>query len=244
MTPLRPRQPLVVVALAAVAGVFGAELWELPLWWPLAVSGLLAVPLFTKWRSTWLCAVFATATFFSLHTLWHYNSPARGLAQEFARGPSVVNAVGIVWSDAGEAEGLGAAHHLPLHSQARVARPRGSVELNQCADRDALGGEGDPAIRRPHSRHRLRFQSAAGDQSRRIRLHPISPAAGHLLHDPGELSDQLFDRKPRPRQLAPGARDQRHERHPALARDRHGRLAGDRLARRKHGPRRPRRFAR
>lgn len=99
MTPLRPRQPLVVVALAAVAGVFGAELWEVPLPWPLAVSVLLAVPLFTKWRSTWLSAAFATAIFFSLHTLWHYNSPAHDLAQEFAPGPSVVNAVGIVWSE-------------------------------------------------------------------------------------------------------------------------------------------------
>ncbi|HEV7402119.1 MAG TPA: ComEC/Rec2 family competence protein [Chthoniobacteraceae bacterium] len=99
MTPLRPRQPLVVLALAALAGVFAAELWEVPLVWPVAVSVLLALPLFTKWRSTWLCAALATASFFTLHTLRHYNSAAHDLAQEFAPGPSVVNAVGIVWSE-------------------------------------------------------------------------------------------------------------------------------------------------
>jgi ComEC/Rec2-related protein len=99
MTPLRPRQPLVVLALAALVGVFAAELWEVPLMWPLAASALLVLPLFTKWRSTWLSAALMAASFFSLHTLRHYNSAAHDLAREFAPGPSVVNAVGLVWSE-------------------------------------------------------------------------------------------------------------------------------------------------
>lgn len=99
MTPLRPRQPLVVIALAALVGVAAAELCKVPLAWPVAATAVFAVPLFTKWRSTRLCAVFAALCFFSLHTLRHYHSAAHELAHEFAPGPSVVKATGLVWSE-------------------------------------------------------------------------------------------------------------------------------------------------
>ncbi len=93
------RMPFLVLAAGALVGVFAAEAWEVAAVWPLGASALLAVPLFTRWRSTWLCAAFVAACFFSLHTLRHYGSAAHLLAREFAAGPSVVVARGIVWSE-------------------------------------------------------------------------------------------------------------------------------------------------
>ena len=95
---LRPRQPLIGVALAAVLGIAVADRFSIDARWLLGASvvALLAVLLRPR---TWTCLSLVLVAFASLHTLRHRCGDARRLADEFAGGPQVVRAVGIVWSE-------------------------------------------------------------------------------------------------------------------------------------------------
>ena len=94
----RPRQPLIGLAVGAVLGVFAADRWPVEPPWALALlaCGALALLLRASTVGGWL---FCALAFFSLHTLRHHGHPARELAREFASGPRVVQATGIVWDE-------------------------------------------------------------------------------------------------------------------------------------------------
>ena len=94
----RPRQPLVGLAVFAVLGIVAADRWAVePLW---AVGLVAASAVVAFWRAStigvWL---FCALAFFSLHTVRHHGHAARELAREFAEGPRVVRATGIVWDE-------------------------------------------------------------------------------------------------------------------------------------------------
>ena len=94
----RPRQPLVGLAVCGVLGIVAAERWAVE---PMAAAGLVVVgAAVLLWRAAtvgvWL---FAALAFFALHTVRHHGHAARELAREFADGPRVVQAVGIVWDE-------------------------------------------------------------------------------------------------------------------------------------------------
>jgi competence protein ComEC len=94
----RPRQPLVGLAVFAVLGIVAADRWAVePLW---AVGLVAASAAVAFWRAStigvWL---FCALAFFSLHTVRHHGHAARELAREFAEGPRVVRATGIVWDE-------------------------------------------------------------------------------------------------------------------------------------------------
>jgi competence protein ComEC len=93
----RPRVPFAGLALGAVAGILAAEAWKIPSAWALAAVLALAIP---TWRfaKTMLAVFFTAAVFFSLHTLRHFESPARALALEFSA-PRTADAQGLVWDE-------------------------------------------------------------------------------------------------------------------------------------------------
>ena len=94
----RPRQPFVGLALCAVLGIFAADRWPVAAQWPLALmaAGALALLLRPVTSGCWL---FCGLAFFSLHTLRHHGHEAKELAREFASGPRVAQATGIVWDE-------------------------------------------------------------------------------------------------------------------------------------------------
>ena len=94
----RPRQPFVGLALCAVLGIFAADRWPVAAQWPLAIlaAGALALLLRPVTSGCWL---FCGLAFFSLHTLRHHGHEAKELAREFASGPRVAQATGIVWDE-------------------------------------------------------------------------------------------------------------------------------------------------
>jgi ComEC/Rec2-related protein len=94
----RPRQPLAALALCAALGIFAADRWPAAPRWPLALLAAFAILLLLR-RSTPVGMAFCALAFFSLHTLRYYGSEARELAREFASGPRVVEATGIVWDE-------------------------------------------------------------------------------------------------------------------------------------------------
>ena len=95
LPPLRPRQPFVGIAFAAILGVVLADRWSLPVWLPAAGALLLALALWWRPR-TGLCLAFTVAAFFALHTLRFHHHPARALAALLAEQPRVIHATGVV----------------------------------------------------------------------------------------------------------------------------------------------------
>lgn len=91
----RPRRPLLPIALCAVAGIFAADFWEASLPIPLALFAVAALVV-VKWPRTVSCWILAAVAFFTLHTVRHYHSEPRKLAQLIGEGRSAVRAVGIV----------------------------------------------------------------------------------------------------------------------------------------------------
>ncbi len=94
----QPAQPFIGLALAAILGICAADYWEIPAFWALGGTalGALAVWLRPGLVTAWvLCAL----TFFHLHTIRHYGSEARQLAEILAPGPRVAQVTGIVWSE-------------------------------------------------------------------------------------------------------------------------------------------------
>jgi ComEC/Rec2-related protein len=95
---LRPRHPFVGIAIAAGLGVIVADRWTIPMDWLLAASGVAVLGALCWPRSVvcWLCTGLV---FVTLHTVRHHGSAARALSREFADGPKMVRATGIVWSE-------------------------------------------------------------------------------------------------------------------------------------------------
>jgi ComEC/Rec2-related protein len=92
---MRPRQPFVGLALAALLGIAAAERWPLPVW-PL-LAALAAGAAVLCWRPrTSACLAFVAASFFALHTLRFQHDPGRAIAALLESGPRVVHAAGIV----------------------------------------------------------------------------------------------------------------------------------------------------
>ena len=94
----RPRQPLIGLAVGAVLGIFAADHWSVEPWWALALVACGAGVLLGR-ASTIGAWLFCALAFFSLHTLRHHGHAARAVAGEFAAGPRVVQATGIVWDE-------------------------------------------------------------------------------------------------------------------------------------------------
>lgn len=94
----RPRQPLTGLALAAAAGVTLAEWRPVPVLWS-ALAMLLALAIVFVRPRTVPCWLLALAAFHCLHLLRTRDTAALRLAARWARGPQVVEAVGIVWSE-------------------------------------------------------------------------------------------------------------------------------------------------
>ena len=94
----RPRQPFIGLALCAVLGIFAADRWPVEALGPLALLAGGALLLFLR-PSTVGCWLFCGLVFFTLHALRHHGHAAKELAREFADGPRVVQATGIVWDE-------------------------------------------------------------------------------------------------------------------------------------------------
>ena len=94
----RPRQPFVGLAIAAVLGIFASDHWPADALWPLLLfaASALVVLLRPSTVACWLCCGLA---FSAVHTMRHHENPARELAREFAAGPRVAQATGIVWDE-------------------------------------------------------------------------------------------------------------------------------------------------
>lgn len=94
----QPRQPFILLALAAVLGVVAADHWQVPPLWAfgLAAFGVVAV-LMRPGALT--CGLLCALVFFEIHTVRHYGSEARQLARLLEEGPRVVRGTGLVWSD-------------------------------------------------------------------------------------------------------------------------------------------------
>lgn len=95
---MRPRQPFVGLAAAAVLGIVAADRWPVA-FAPVGI-GLLIGAAALWWRPRTLgCLAFTTAAFFGLHILRFHENPARDLAARLEAGPRVVHATGIVWNE-------------------------------------------------------------------------------------------------------------------------------------------------
>jgi ComEC/Rec2-related protein len=95
---MRPRQPFIGLAVAAVLGILVADRWPMPML-PVAVA-LAACAALLWWNPrTVVCWVFAFGAFFALHVLRFHQNPARKIAPLLEKGPRVVHATGIVWDE-------------------------------------------------------------------------------------------------------------------------------------------------
>lgn len=96
--PIRPRQPLLGAALAAVAGIILADFLPAPAAACLAASALLAATAFFRPR-TWLAWLTIAAAFFSLHQLRHHHGEGATLAAWLGEQPRPATVRAIVWSE-------------------------------------------------------------------------------------------------------------------------------------------------
>jgi competence protein ComEC len=98
LSELRPRQPLAALAVCAVLGIFAADRWSVPFWWPVGAFAVAASVLLVR-PSTGGCWLLCALAFFSLHTLLFQSSEGRILSERLISGPRVVRATGIVWNE-------------------------------------------------------------------------------------------------------------------------------------------------
>ncbi|MGB8168762.1 MAG: ComEC/Rec2 family competence protein [Chthoniobacteraceae bacterium] len=95
---MRPRQPFIGLAVAAVLAIIAADRWPVPLL-PVAIVLGLGV-LLLWWRPRTLgCWLFTFTAFFALHVLHFHEDPARKIAGQFGTSSQVVHATGIVWDE-------------------------------------------------------------------------------------------------------------------------------------------------
>ena len=118
----RPRQPFVALALCAVLGIFAADRWPVEALWPLALLAAAALALLLR-PITAGCWLFCGLAFFSLHTLRHHGNSAKELAREFAAGPRVAQATGIVWDEPEKPS------YFTLHTTCRFRLKLASISL-------------------------------------------------------------------------------------------------------------------
>ena len=95
---LRPRLPLLGIALAALAGIMVAERWALVALWVVS-SALLTGGAALVWQRTPLVLACCALVFASLHTVRHAQHPARELERALENGPRVARVNGRVCSD-------------------------------------------------------------------------------------------------------------------------------------------------
>ena len=98
---IRPRQPFAGLAVAAVLGILAADRWPAP-WLPVVILLALGAGLLWWRPRTLACWGFTAGAFFALHVFRFHDSAAREIAQQFAAGPRVIHATGIVSSDPAE----------------------------------------------------------------------------------------------------------------------------------------------
>ncbi len=96
----RPRQPLVGVVAAAVAGILGAEFWDPGMEWS-ACGCVAAWSALWGWRRTLACWVAALTAFFFLHSVEKRYSPGVLLSGELGGDACPVRLCGVVVDDPG-----------------------------------------------------------------------------------------------------------------------------------------------
>lgn len=95
---LRPRQPFIGLAVAAVVGIAAADRWP-PGPWLLGLVLAVALALVVFRPRSVTCWLLVAAAFFAGHTLRFHGGAAAELARAFDAGPRVVRATGIVWNE-------------------------------------------------------------------------------------------------------------------------------------------------
>ena len=135
---VRPRQPLVGVALAAVAGILCAEYVGAIGWW-VWLGAPVTAALALAWPRSCTCWLFTFAAFFSLHLLQAKEATSQRLAAFLGNSSRVVSATGIVWSEpeapAGYSRTVTQRFRLKVESlhAKRPLSPRGVVMLVEWA---------------------------------------------------------------------------------------------------------------
>jgi ComEC/Rec2-related protein len=95
---LRPRLPLLGLAVAAMVGIEIADTWALPIA-PLLGAGFVSIALCWVIPRTALCMVLTATAFAALHTIGHQRNTGRALEAALAPGPRVATAIGVVISE-------------------------------------------------------------------------------------------------------------------------------------------------
>src|SRR3954463_12710067 len=96
---IRPRLPFLGLAVASMLGIAAADFWRVKLLWPCLGMTILAMLLWKRRGSTWLCLLLMGLGFFVLHTIGHHGNAAKLLSEEFGQTPRVVTVRGLVWSE-------------------------------------------------------------------------------------------------------------------------------------------------
>ncbi len=96
-TILRPRKPLLWIALAAIVGIVAADHVALPPA-PLLAGAGIAAAVAIIFPSRPLCLLLVALAFAELHTMRHVESPAWRMALALNESPRAIRAEGVVWS--------------------------------------------------------------------------------------------------------------------------------------------------
>ncbi len=95
---MKPRQPLIGLALAAVIGVAFADWLPLPLVVPWMAAVLLGLVLCFR-PGPWLCRAWVAIAFAALHATHYQHGAEAGLARQVQARALPADAVGVVWSE-------------------------------------------------------------------------------------------------------------------------------------------------
>jgi ComEC/Rec2-related protein len=115
MISLRPRKPLLGIAIAAISGILLADAWPVPVQWAAGVAALFAVAAFLFPKS-WVCFAFSGAVFFALHDVRHHHAAGNAIEVSLRGSKRPASATGIVWSE-------------PVHFAGSRGEPRASFWL-------------------------------------------------------------------------------------------------------------------
>ncbi len=92
------RQPLVGIAVAAIAGILGAEFWSVGIGVSLGAVGAAAL-LVLVWRRSLFAHLLVVGAFYLLHSVQQTDAPGRKLAAELGARPRPVTVTGAVISE-------------------------------------------------------------------------------------------------------------------------------------------------